>query len=536
VGDGGFAVVVVDRLPRVVALAGGLDVFGAAAGDIVGLSLEDLVEGDGLLVWGEPVRGALSGREAVFVWATPDGRALTVRVAPLGGRGDGAFWAVASCVEAVEGVSMPDVEVEVEVEVDVGASGALYRAVTRNLPDTAVTVFDRDLRFRMAYGEALALNGWTSEETEGRTPRELMPKALADELEPLFRAALRGARSTVELRSLHGERTLWTRIAPVIGADVPAGVAISVDITERREAEEAGRRLAAIVEQSGDAILAIDRDGTITAWNRGAERLLGYETADATGRTMLSVVPKDRGEEDREVLGQVLDGATITYESQRLRADRTMIDVSVTASPIRDVQGGMIAVSAILRDVTESKLLEQRLRHLATHDPLTGLLNRGAFDGELERSIAFARRFESAAALVLLDIDHLTGWWKCLTAVLWKRMLCWAQRARNASLWVESSPTRVRRRAGERVPEVQLDRLDAAIAGFIGDVETLGLPATRLRVIEQHRPLQRRPIPGSCSSANLRVTTKSSASRVATKWREPKIRVGARRHRRGPSP
>ena len=258
VGDGGFAVVVVDRLLRVVAVAGGLEVFGARAGDIVGVSLEDLLDEDARLVWGEPVRGALSGRATVFSSVSPDGCALTVAVTPLSG-GDDAFWAVASCVEAVEGGPMPEVEV--------GASGALYRAVTRNLPDTAVTVFDRDLRFRMAYGEALALNGWTSEETEGRTPRELMPAPLADVLEPLFEAALRGERSTVELRSLHGDRTLWTRVAPVIGADVPAGVAISVDITERRVAEEVSRRLAAIVEQSGDAILAIDRDGTITAWN-----------------------------------------------------------------------------------------------------------------------------------------------------------------------------------------------------------------------------------------------------------------------------
>jgi len=106
------------------------------------------------------------------------------------------------------------------------------------------------------------------------------------------------------------------------------------------------------------------------------------------------------------VLRQVLDGATTTYESQRLRADRNVIDVSVTASPIRDAEGIVIAVSAIFRDVTEGKLLERRLRHLATHDPLTGLLNRGAFDAELERSIAFARRFESAAALLALDIDR----------------------------------------------------------------------------------------------------------------------------------
>ena len=398
-GDAGFAVMVVDRSLRVVAAVGRLDVFAAEAGkDIAGLSLEDLLDGDARVVWAEPVRGALLGRAAVFGWVAPGGRVLAVRVAPLGDGGGTAGWALVSCVEAGGNHPLADVEL--------GASGALYRAVTRNLPDTSVTVFDRDLRFRMAYGEALALNGWTSEETEGFTPRELMPAALADVLEPLFRAALRGERSTVELRSLHGDRTLWTRVAPVIGAEVPAGVAISVDITERREAEDAARRLAAIVEQSGNAILAVDCEGRITAWNHGAERLLGYDAEHAIGRPMLLVVPEERGEEERELLRQVLDGTTITYESQRVHADRSVIDVSLTASPLRDAQGSVIAVSMIVRDVTESKRSEQRLQHGATHDPLTGLLNRGAFDAQLARSIAFARRQGSAAALVLLDIDH----------------------------------------------------------------------------------------------------------------------------------
>ena len=396
-GDTGFLVLVVDRRRQVAAVAGGLAVFGDEIGNVVGVSLEDLLDADGWLVWGGRVDGALGGRAAAFRWVTFDGRVLEISVAPLGGEGDGA-WAVVSCAQAGGD--------RLTARTELGASGALYRAVTRNLPDTAVTVFDRDLRFRMAYGEALALNGWTSEETEGHTPRELMPAAYADLLEPLFRAALGGKRSTVELQSLHGDRTLWTRVAPVTGADVPAGVAISVDITERREAEEASRQLAAIVEQSGDAILAIDRAGTITAWNRGAARLLGYEPADAVGRGMLSVVPAERADEEREVLRQVLDGTTITYESQRVRADRTVIDVSVTANPIRDAQGMVTAVSAIVRDVTETKRLEDRLRHLASHDPLTGLLNRGAFDAELARAIAFARRYDTPSALMLLDVDH----------------------------------------------------------------------------------------------------------------------------------
>ena len=115
---------------------------------------------------------------------------------------------------------------------------ALYSAVIDSLPETSVTVFDRDLRFRMAYGEALSFNGWTKEDLDGKTVGEVLPTSHLALLEPLFREALAGERASVEVPSLDGTRTLWTRVAPLEDDGVVVGgVAISVDIT----APQAGR-------------------------------------------------------------------------------------------------------------------------------------------------------------------------------------------------------------------------------------------------------------------------------------------------------
>ncbi len=285
-------------------------------------------------------------------------------------------------------------------------AASLYRAVTTNLPKVAVTAFDSDLRFRLAYGEALRLNGWTSEAMEGRTPRELMPAALADRVEPLFRGALLGQRGSTELPSLQGAGTLELFVAPVHANRLIAGVAISVDITERREREAETRRLAAIVNQSADAIIAIAPDGLIMAWSRGAQLLLGPDPDQIGGQPVTAILPEARRGEVQDIIARVLAGGTLSYESELRRADGTAVAVAVTTSPIYGDSGDVSAVSMIARDITERKRLEQRLARLATHDPLTGLLNRRGFDAELRRAVGLARRHRAPVALLLLDVDR----------------------------------------------------------------------------------------------------------------------------------
>ena len=131
------------------------------------------------------------------------------------------------------------------------------------------------------------------------------------------------------------------------------------DITERRRAEEAPQQLAAIVRSSDDAIIGKALDGTITAWNAGAERLYGYTAEEALGRHISFLVPPDRQDELRALFDRILKGESITQiDTVRLRKDGALRDVSLSVSPIRDGNGRITGFAEIDRDITERKQLE----------------------------------------------------------------------------------------------------------------------------------------------------------------------------------
>ncbi|HEX6728007.1 MAG TPA: PAS domain S-box protein, partial [Nitrospira sp.] len=135
------------------------------------------------------------------------------------------------------------------------------------------------------------------------------------------------------------------------------------DITERRRMEEMRARLAAIVEGSDDAIIGRDLDGIITSWNQGAQRLLGYTEQEAIGRPVSILIPSDREDEQPYILDQIKRGEPIQqYETVRRRKDGSVIDVSLTVSPIKDATGRVIGASKIARDITEHKQTEEALR------------------------------------------------------------------------------------------------------------------------------------------------------------------------------
>ncbi|GEM_PF-2403815 len=143
---------------------------------------------------------------------------------------------------------------------------------------------------------------------------------------------------------------------------------------QRLAAELATQRaqLAAIVESSEDAILSKTLDGIITSWNRAAERLYGYTAAEVIGRSVALLVPPDRPDELATILTRLRRGERLeSYETVRVCKDGTRLDVSVTISPVRDASGVIVGASAIARDITERKALEQeREMFLAavTHD------------------------------------------------------------------------------------------------------------------------------------------------------------------------
>jgi PAS domain S-box-containing protein len=139
------------------------------------------------------------------------------------------------------------------------------------------------------------------------------------------------------------------------------------DITERNRSDELQARLAAIVSSSDDAIIGKTLDGVITSWNRGAELIFGYTPAEAIGRHISLIIPKERlGEEDM-VLSRLRRGEKIDhFETVRRRKDGREINISLTVSPIMDSKGRVIGASKVARDVTESvrtrKALEKALQ------------------------------------------------------------------------------------------------------------------------------------------------------------------------------
>lgn len=145
-------------------------------------------------------------------------------------------------------------------------------------------------------------------------------------------------------------------------------------------AEERSAKLAAIVESSDDAIIGKTLGGIITSWNQGAERMFGYTDHEIIGESIFKMIPEDRRYEEPMIISRLEKGERIDhYETVRRKKDGTLIDVSLTISPIRNKAGEVIGVSKIARDITEQKRDEQRKNDfigMASHElktPLTSL-------------------------------------------------------------------------------------------------------------------------------------------------------------------
>ncbi len=138
---------------------------------------------------------------------------------------------------------------------------------------------------------------------------------------------------------------------------------VTVDVTERRRAEETRALLAAVVAASDDAIVSKDLDGVIRTWNDAAERLFGYAAAEAIGKPIHIILPPELQEQERRILEHLRRGEPIDhFETVRLTKDGRRVEVSLTISPVRDADGRVIGASKIARDISERKHAEHALR------------------------------------------------------------------------------------------------------------------------------------------------------------------------------
>jgi PAS domain S-box-containing protein len=249
------------------------------------------------------------------------------------------------------------------------ARAALQLASIVESSDDAIISKDLDGIITTWNRAAERLFGYTAAEAVGQPVTILIPpERLAEEPDILARIR-RGERiehfETVRRRKDGSAIDISLTISPMKDARgrVVGASKIARDITESKQAARAALQLASIVESSDDAIISKDLDGVITTWNRGAERLFGYTAAEAVGRPVTILIPSERLDEEPRILSRIRRGERIEhFETIRRRKDGSLVEISLTVSPMKDSDGRTVGASKIARDITESKQAEAKLR------------------------------------------------------------------------------------------------------------------------------------------------------------------------------
>ena len=240
---------------------------------------------------------------------------------------------------------------------------ALFRAIVQSADD-AITSIDLNETITSWNRAAERLYGYEASEVIGKSNRLIIPPDRNAEEDAVVGRVKSGAGvqhfDTVRVRK-DGSLVEVAITASAIHEDgAVVGVSkIARDLSRRRDAERNGARLAAIVESSDDAIVAKDLNGTITSWNRAAERMFGYTAAEAIGQSIRLIIPESHQHEEDTIIDRIRRGESVQhFETMRCRRDGSCLPISVTVSPIRDKAGTVIGASKIARDISERKLAE----------------------------------------------------------------------------------------------------------------------------------------------------------------------------------
>ncbi|MBA2880776.1 diguanylate cyclase (GGDEF)-like protein/PAS domain S-box-containing protein [Desulfosalsimonas propionicica] len=179
------------------------------------------------------------------------------------------------------------------------------------------------------------------------------------------------------------------------------------DITGRKEAEEEMELLMAAVEKASDWIIITDTNGMIRYANKAAEKLSGYAKEELIGKT-----PRifKSGKHDRqyykEMWDTLLDGNTFQGILTNRRKDGKLFEIYHTITPVRTDAGQLSFFVVTSKDLTEQRILEKRINHLAHYDPLSGLPNRRLFLELLSQSMGLVEKDKNLVAVMILDLDR----------------------------------------------------------------------------------------------------------------------------------
>ncbi len=253
-------------------------------------------------------------------------------------------------------------------ELSIESTASLRLAAIVDSSDDAIISMDMSGTILSWNAAAEHIFGYEPQEIIGKSILTIIPQSLQHEEADILGKLSAGEKiehfETIRRRKDGGLIDVSLTISPIKdNRDVVIGASkIARDVSERRRADEATFRLAAIVESSDDAIVSKNLDGIITSWNAAAERLFGWSAEEIIGRSILTIIPDNLQQEEYEILRRLQAGQRIDhFETTRQHKNGHPLQVSVTISPIRDSSGRVIGASKIARDVSEHKRMQQAL-------------------------------------------------------------------------------------------------------------------------------------------------------------------------------
>jgi diguanylate cyclase (GGDEF)-like protein/PAS domain S-box-containing protein len=347
------------------------------------------------LVSGEPVRAAIRG-----VHRADEGLSwVEVNTHPLRTADDRMDGVVASIRDITERIAAGEA-----AQFQAALLGAVGQPVVATDPDGLILYWNR---------AAEVTYGWSEAEVLNRPAADFVSAEVTAQADEIMDAISAGVSWTGDFLMHRRDGSTFPALltnTPMFDehGELRAIIGVSIDISERKRAEETAQELSAIVESSADAILTIDLDGTILTWNKGAQDLYGYYAEEAIGKNM-NLLDADAEATERVSAMRTIVGTGESIQNMELvrrRRDGSLVDVSLTGSPIYADDGSVMGIASIGRDISDRKRLEQELTRQAMHDSLTGLPNRTLLADRLSQALAGAARRDAPVSVLFLDLDQ----------------------------------------------------------------------------------------------------------------------------------
>lgn len=262
------------------------------------------------------------------------------------------------------------------------------------------------------------LLGYEPEDLVGRRPEDLVHPDDAPTLVAVRERAREADDLTATLRlRRRDDRHIWVEAKLRIVRDPDSGEVLEAystvrDVHERLEAQhalaEAEERFRTAFEEGAIGMAIIDTKGSLLRVNRALCAITGHEHSDLEGRSVTALLHQEDRAEQLDEFARMLSGKipSVRGEKRYLHDNGDVVWVALSTTLVHDAAGAPLYFLSQAQDVTERRRFEIELRYMADHDPLTGLLNRRAFQRELECHVAHVDRYGPSGAVILLDIDH----------------------------------------------------------------------------------------------------------------------------------